>query len=210
MTRCAVSDGSEIAVVKVEDLIGPLNEMERKHAPERLWIGGDASIFELGNPGFGGRFTVGIPRGDSSGSPTCPGTDPARYRRSEWFGSGDRYGRARNGDGLRRSYGCGARHAVGPRSATRKLQAATADHPRSSGGHPILAGSAGSEDELYDTQPDDGAPVSSDDNRGSGSEQRDQTSGVGSDPSWPTFVLSRISSHVDRYFLGSEAHGLWC
>ena len=48
MTRCAVSDGSEIAVVKVEDLIGPLNEMERKHAPERLWIGGDASIFELG------------------------------------------------------------------------------------------------------------------------------------------------------------------
>ena len=43
-----MSDGSEIAVVKVEDLIGPLNEMERKHAPERLWIGGDASIFELG------------------------------------------------------------------------------------------------------------------------------------------------------------------
>ena len=35
-------------VVTVEDLIGSLNEMERKHAPERLWIDGDASIFELG------------------------------------------------------------------------------------------------------------------------------------------------------------------
>lgn len=37
-----------VGVVTVEDLIGSLNEMERKHAPERLWIGGDASIFELG------------------------------------------------------------------------------------------------------------------------------------------------------------------
>lgn len=34
----------------VEDLLGPLNEMERKHAPERLWIGGDASIFDMGTP----------------------------------------------------------------------------------------------------------------------------------------------------------------
>ena len=34
-------------MTKVEDLLGPLNEMERKHAPERLWIGGDASIFKL-------------------------------------------------------------------------------------------------------------------------------------------------------------------
>lgn len=32
----------------VEDLIGPLNELERKRAPKRLWVGGDASIFELG------------------------------------------------------------------------------------------------------------------------------------------------------------------
>ncbi len=36
------------AVMTVDELIGPLNEMERKHAPERLWVGGDASIFELG------------------------------------------------------------------------------------------------------------------------------------------------------------------
>lgn len=35
-------------MVTVEDLLGPLNEMERKHAPERLWIGGDASIFDMG------------------------------------------------------------------------------------------------------------------------------------------------------------------
>jgi len=35
-------------MVTVEDLLGPLNEIERKHAPEQLWIGGDASIFELG------------------------------------------------------------------------------------------------------------------------------------------------------------------
>lgn len=35
-------------MVTVEDLIGPLNEVERKRAPKRLWLGGDASIFELG------------------------------------------------------------------------------------------------------------------------------------------------------------------
>lgn len=35
-------------MVTVEDLIGPLNELERKRAPKRLWLGGDASIFELG------------------------------------------------------------------------------------------------------------------------------------------------------------------
>lgn len=34
--------------VKVEELVGPLNEMERKHAPGQLWIGGDASIFRSG------------------------------------------------------------------------------------------------------------------------------------------------------------------
>ena len=34
--------------VKVEDLLGPLNAVERKHAPGELWIGGDASIFSLG------------------------------------------------------------------------------------------------------------------------------------------------------------------
>ena len=35
-------------MVTVEDLIGPLNELERRRAPKRLWLGGDASIFELG------------------------------------------------------------------------------------------------------------------------------------------------------------------
>ena len=38
----------EASTTVVEDLLGPLNEMERKHAPEQLSIGGDASIFELG------------------------------------------------------------------------------------------------------------------------------------------------------------------
>ena len=37
-----------MVTVTVDDLLGPLNEMERKHAPEQLWIGGDASIFEMG------------------------------------------------------------------------------------------------------------------------------------------------------------------
>ena len=35
-------------MVTVEDLIGPLDELERKRAPKRLWIGGDASIFKSG------------------------------------------------------------------------------------------------------------------------------------------------------------------
>ena len=32
----------------VEDLIGPLNEIERKHAPPQLWVAGDPSIFSEG------------------------------------------------------------------------------------------------------------------------------------------------------------------
>ena len=32
----------------VEDLIGPLNEIERKHAPPELWVAGDRSIFSEG------------------------------------------------------------------------------------------------------------------------------------------------------------------
>ena len=35
-------------MVTVEDLIGPLDELERKRAPKQLWIGGDASIFKSG------------------------------------------------------------------------------------------------------------------------------------------------------------------
>ena len=32
----------------VEDLIGPLNQIERKHAPPRLWVAGDPSVFSEG------------------------------------------------------------------------------------------------------------------------------------------------------------------
>ena len=32
----------------VEDLIGPLNEIERKYAPSELWVAGDSSIFNVG------------------------------------------------------------------------------------------------------------------------------------------------------------------
>ena len=32
----------------VEDLIGPLNEIEQRYAPQRLWVGGDSSIFAAG------------------------------------------------------------------------------------------------------------------------------------------------------------------
>ncbi len=32
----------------VEDLIGPLNEIERKYAPRQLWVAGDLSIFSEG------------------------------------------------------------------------------------------------------------------------------------------------------------------
>ena len=32
----------------VEDLIGPLNEIERKYAPPQLWVAGDPSIFSEG------------------------------------------------------------------------------------------------------------------------------------------------------------------
>jgi DNA processing protein len=31
-----------------EELLGPLNEVERKHAPERLWLAGDVSLFRQG------------------------------------------------------------------------------------------------------------------------------------------------------------------
>lgn len=32
----------------VQDLIGPLNEVERKNSPARLWLDGDADLFRLG------------------------------------------------------------------------------------------------------------------------------------------------------------------
>lgn len=38
-------EGTEI---EIEDLLGPLNIVERKYAPKHLWVGGDASIFEAG------------------------------------------------------------------------------------------------------------------------------------------------------------------
>ena len=38
----------EIVTRSVEDLIGPLNEIEQKYAPQQLWVGGDQSIFAAG------------------------------------------------------------------------------------------------------------------------------------------------------------------
>lgn len=38
-----IKEGTEVAI---EELLGPLNKVERKYAPKQLWIGGDASIFK--------------------------------------------------------------------------------------------------------------------------------------------------------------------
>lgn len=38
----------EGTAVAIEELLGPLNIVERKYAPKHLWVGGDASIFEAG------------------------------------------------------------------------------------------------------------------------------------------------------------------
>lgn len=40
-----VKEGAEVAI---EELLGPLNKVERKSAPKRVWVGGDASIFAAG------------------------------------------------------------------------------------------------------------------------------------------------------------------
>lgn len=40
--------GIEGVTTSVEDLIGPLNEIERKYAPPQLWVVGDPSIFSEG------------------------------------------------------------------------------------------------------------------------------------------------------------------
>ena len=40
--------GMEGVTMSVEDLIGPLNEIERKYAPRQLWVVGDPSIFSEG------------------------------------------------------------------------------------------------------------------------------------------------------------------
>ena len=40
--------GMEGVTTSVEDLIGPLNEIERKYAPRQLWVVGDPSIFSEG------------------------------------------------------------------------------------------------------------------------------------------------------------------
>ena len=39
---------AEIMTNSVEDLIGPLNEIEEKYAPQKLWMAGDPSIFADG------------------------------------------------------------------------------------------------------------------------------------------------------------------
>ena len=41
-------NGMEGVTTSVEDLIGPLNEIERKYAPRQLWVIGDPSIFSEG------------------------------------------------------------------------------------------------------------------------------------------------------------------
>ena len=46
-TESSVRD-DVIKTKSVEDLIGPLNEIERKHAPRQLWVVGDPSIFAHG------------------------------------------------------------------------------------------------------------------------------------------------------------------
>lgn len=38
----------ERAAVAIEELLGPLNNVERKYAPRHVWVGGDASIFAAG------------------------------------------------------------------------------------------------------------------------------------------------------------------
>ena len=38
----------EIMTRSVEDLIGPLNEIEQKYGPRQLWVAGDPSIFVAG------------------------------------------------------------------------------------------------------------------------------------------------------------------
>lgn len=45
MDGCEAKEGAEVAI---EELLGPLNEVERKYAPKHVWVGGDASIFEAG------------------------------------------------------------------------------------------------------------------------------------------------------------------
>ena len=39
---------AEIMTKSVEDLLGPLNEIEQKYAPRQLWVAGDPSIFADG------------------------------------------------------------------------------------------------------------------------------------------------------------------
>ena len=49
--RQSIHSGGHVAETmtrSVEDLIGPLNELEQKNAPQKLWVGGDQSIFAAG------------------------------------------------------------------------------------------------------------------------------------------------------------------
>ena len=46
--RRALMGHVEIMTRSVEDLIGPLNEIEQKYGPRQLWVAGDPSIFVAG------------------------------------------------------------------------------------------------------------------------------------------------------------------
>ena len=201
--------GRRRGMVMVEDLLGPLNEMERKHAPERLWIGGDASIFEL--------HTLVSVVGSRSASPE--GIRRARRLARELVDRGIVVvsGLARGIDSVAHEtameYG-GRTVAV---LATPLDQAAPPGnaalqeriHPPTCRGDPVPTGSADSEDEFHDSQPDDGTAVRRDDYRGGRAEQWNQAPGTGSDSPGPPVVLSRVRTHIVRRSMDPGTQGLW-
>ena len=77
----------------VEDLIGPLNEIEQKYAPRQLWVSGDPSIFADGCIAVGGRITPPFPCGSLEDSPAGDRTGAAERHCTQRTGAGRRHSR---------------------------------------------------------------------------------------------------------------------
>ncbi len=52
----------------IADVLGPLNDFERKYAPPQLYWSGDISLLKTGPEGLNRRFAPSLGRGSEAGA----------------------------------------------------------------------------------------------------------------------------------------------
>lgn len=83
------ADTFEIQEFAPQDLLGPLNEVESKFAPEPLYLIGDDSLLRVRSAGFCCRIESGLARCDEEGEETREGARVSRSGSRQRAGSGN-------------------------------------------------------------------------------------------------------------------------